>query len=113
MNDREFYQSLGICPSCKKNRIMGDEKLCPECRAYHEEATERYRARIGREAWNAMMRVEKNARYARLKASGLCPICGKRKPIVGAVLCRICADKRAATKRRWRALKDDNINAGE
>lgn len=93
MNDREFYQSLGICPSCKKNRIMGDEKRCPECRSYHAEAVERYRTRIGRETWNAMMREEKNTRYARLKASGLCPKCGKRKPTGGAVLCGICNAK--------------------
>ena len=90
MNDREFYQSLGICPSCKKNRILGDEKQCPECRCYHAEAMERYRARIGRETWNAMMRTGKNARYASLKESGLCPRCGKRKPTEGKTYCGIC-----------------------
>ena len=31
---RHYYQSIGRCPRCHgKNKLLGDEKNCPECRA--------------------------------------------------------------------------------
>lgn len=30
--DRKFFQSLKICPACKKERLYGDEKECLSCR---------------------------------------------------------------------------------
>lgn len=31
---RHYYQSIGRCPRCHgKNKLMGNEKNCPECRA--------------------------------------------------------------------------------
>ena len=34
MTDREFLQSLSLCPVCGKEKLMGDEKECLMCRAY-------------------------------------------------------------------------------
>lgn len=31
--DVKFYQKMGVCPMCRKNDLLGDEKYCPECRA--------------------------------------------------------------------------------
>lgn len=31
MTDRRFYQSIGICPNCHKERLYGDEKECLKC----------------------------------------------------------------------------------
>jgi hypothetical protein len=31
---RHYYQNIGRCPRCHgRNKLMGDEKNCPECRA--------------------------------------------------------------------------------
>lgn len=34
MTDREFYQSIKICPNCHKEKLYGQEKECLMCRAY-------------------------------------------------------------------------------
>lgn len=28
-----WYQDNGICPECRQNNLMGDERVCPECSA--------------------------------------------------------------------------------
>lgn len=33
MTDRRFYQSIGICPVCKKEKLFGEEKECQACQA--------------------------------------------------------------------------------
>ncbi len=33
ISDWEFYQSIGICPRCRKNKLYGSEKQCPGCSA--------------------------------------------------------------------------------
>ena len=30
---REWCKQNGICPECKKNKLFGDEHICPECLA--------------------------------------------------------------------------------
>ena len=37
-----WYQDNGICPECRHNNLMGDERVCPECSA------KRYSQRIAR-----------------------------------------------------------------
>lgn len=32
-NDYKFYQNIGICPICHKEKILGDEKICLLCSA--------------------------------------------------------------------------------
>ena len=96
--DRIFYQSLGICPRCKRNRILGDEKNCPECRAKNAETQARHRER-NRDRHNANENASHMMRYFRLKEQGLCPKCG-RKPMPGRVHCRNCADKLLDLKHR-------------
>lgn len=31
-SDREFFQNIGICPVCRKRKLIGDEKECLNCR---------------------------------------------------------------------------------
>ena len=31
--DREFFVDIGICYMCRKTKLFGDEKICPECLA--------------------------------------------------------------------------------
>lgn len=32
MTDREFYQSIKVCPVCHKEKLYGEEKECINCR---------------------------------------------------------------------------------
>ena len=38
---REFRRMLGLCPRCGKNKLIGDEKNCPECRAINDKYVQR------------------------------------------------------------------------
>ena len=43
MTNRQFYQSLGICPECRKEKLFGDEKECLECRVKKYISVRKYR----------------------------------------------------------------------
>lgn len=79
--------SLGICPICKKNAIMGVERSCPECRA-----------RLGEKAMTEENRQKakerKRKRYDRLQEQGLCVMCGVEKADEGYKSCSKCREKR-------------------
>lgn len=89
----KFYQQMGVCPRCRKNKLYGNEKRCPECRAKEaERSAKRKRSPEDISRWN------KNYRQ-RLKDKGICLDCCKRKAEDGHTLCRICMDKRAEYQR--------------
>lgn len=78
-DERIFYQSLGVCPVCHKNKLFGDEKQCVECKAKHynysmsayEKDKENYNKR----------RVENDRKLsAERKQKGLCIRCARKKP---------------------------------
>ena len=85
---RAALRNMGFCSECGKNRIFGEEKICPECAA-KKYASNRKNAD-----------KEKNREYFRertkkLKAEGICVKCGKRAAEKGKTRCMICNIKEA------------------
>lgn len=42
LENRQFAREHGICSRCKKNKVFGQEKHCPECRAERANYTAKY-----------------------------------------------------------------------
>ncbi len=85
--DREVkkgLRALKICPTCGKNKLYGDEKICLECR----DKSARYAAeqKPEKDAINNYHR----SRYQILKNAGRCTRCGK--PTTNGVRCKQCAE---------------------
>jgi len=106
---RDTLQANHICPSCKRNRIYGSDKRCPECRAY--EANRRAQARLNdekREIFNAQQRKSKHKREEIARQNGMCIRCHKRKsdnPNGG--MCAYCKAKQRAYQRDHRSKERD------
>lgn len=95
-----FYQKINICPQCKNVALFGQEKLCPECRAYFANRMSRQR-----EINNDRLKQLKNESYRRIadyrNKNNLCTKCGKPRtdeykmcPNCRAKNTRICRQKR-------------------
>lgn len=109
-----LYQSYGVCPICKVNSIIGDEKTCPECRATSVEYSNDWH-RKNRDQYNQTHRTWAKMEYANRKELGICTRCGKRKSINGRVMCGICADKARKQKEKKRSsamTKSERIENG-
>lgn len=101
-NNYRYYQSIHVCPRCHKNKLYGDEKKCPECRAKEAESAARRRRARNSEDRAAYLERRKvhNKRYREaLKEKGLCVSCGKRKVEAGHTYCRYCRDKKSEAQR--------------
>lgn len=95
----KYYQDMGICPRCRKNKIYGDEKVCLDCS-------------VEKSLWNQKKRKKdidyknhqewsKNA-YKTDKEKGVCPRCRKRKPTDGYVVCKFCREKMRRSREKNR-----------
>lgn len=102
-----WYQDAGICPVCKVNSILGDEKTCPECRAYKANQADARRNR-DRDKYNLQMRSLKKKMYYIRKEQGLCVCCGKELPNLDFVRCKKCRNYNKERKRISRE-KDGRI----
>lgn len=94
--DRQLLQSLGICPKCEKNSIMGNEKVCPECRAI-DTNYKMIKYQTDAEYRDKQIKAITDRRRERRKerlAKGLCSECGKYPHLLGVQRCAICTDKR-------------------
>ena len=98
---RIFYQSIGICPECKKNKIMGDEKSCPECRAKDAEYKVNER-RKKRDKINDIQRRCRIRTYNRLIEYGLCTRCGGTRDDKRYKMCSRCRAKKNEQRKRRR-----------
>lgn len=96
---RHFFQSIGICPRCKKNKLYGDEKNCPECAANQYINTMRSRARLGKEHYNKTHAEWAKQEYQRRSENGICTRCGKRNAMKPYKTCGICTAKERERKR--------------
>ena len=96
---RAFARSMGFCPECKKEKLVGEEKICLKCstRRYANKKpyTEEQRIR-----YNKRLREKQNALYKQRREQGLCGECGKRNAEEGKSRCRICLNKNAETHRK-------------
>lgn len=86
---RAFYKKNHICPSCGKNILYGDEKICIDCKAkryirYHQKAEP-----LTNEE-KTKMREYNHSIYNERKERGICVRCGKYKAVRNRVRCVIC-----------------------
>lgn len=91
---RDFYRRFGICPECHQFIIMGDENICPECKAKKDESRERSVSHVDTEKRKKYQKEY----YRHCKEKGICPSCGRRT-LYGKVRCPICLDKNATYAR--------------
>ena len=90
ISDWEFYQSIGICPRCRKNKLYGGEKQCPGCSAAMYASVMHNREK---EHYNQTHREWGRKTYHDRKEKGICTRCGKKKPDRGFLTCGICRKK--------------------
>ena len=93
---REWYKDHGICPRCKKRFNKPGRVHCEVCLA------EMVRSKNRRDPGGENRKVYDQDRRARLKAKGLCPVCGKRKPAEGRVECAICRQNKWDSQKKYR-----------
>lgn len=100
---RQFYQSIGICPHCRKAKLFGDEKVCLECGVKiannRKPPTEEQRKR-----YNAQHNAYKKSLYQERAEQGICTRCGKIKAMSGRKKCGICLEKDAIAQRKRRGV---------
>lgn len=110
-DERDFYRSLGLCPRCGKNKLLGTERNCPECRSKSADY-ERKRYALHHDERLAQRNASFNRLYAERKAQGICVRCRKRKADKNHVTCTYCRkrDNLKAIERRKR--KKDCVNNG-
>ena len=83
---REFYLNAGICPICGRNDLVGEERVCEECKA---KQAERDKKRDKSKVYSYT-----KERRKRLKAQGRCVICGAVLEQRGYTSCPSCREKR-------------------
>ena len=86
----------GFCPRCVKNRLMGEERICPECLA--DAAIKNKKSREKHYSSNHNYYVMD---IARLKEQGLCRGCRKNKVSEGHTYCEACLFKKREKRKRY------------
>ena len=100
---RQWYLSHKICPRCGKNDLMGDETICPECRAKEVNNTLKNRKT---DEYNVYQRNWSKSTYQKRKESGICTRCGKRKATQGLTTCAMCRARDNETRRIRKGFSD-------
>ena len=93
--NRKWAKSHGLCPRCMKNRLMGEERICPECLA--DAAIRNKKSREKNYGSNHNYYVMD---IARLKERGICRGCRKNKVAEGHTYCSGCLAKKRIRRRR-------------
>lgn len=89
---RKFYQSMGICPRCRKNNLYGNEKVCIECSYKLSEEVMRTRDKNN---YNKKHAEWSRRTHKEMVEKGICYRCRKRKADYGFKTCGICRTKHA------------------
>jgi len=89
--NRSYYISVGICPTCKKNRLFGEEKTCLECKAKKANyySTKRKDDEFRKHEYELQSEWRKRKTEECIK-SNLCTRCRKREPANGRKMCNFC-----------------------
>ena len=101
---RAALRELGICTECGSVKVYGDEKICPECAARKYTLNRRQKRNPEKES-----QYHKNRRQ-KLKESGICVKCGKRKAENGKTRCGIC---NAIERKRAKEYRGRDIDRSE
>lgn len=100
---RQWYLSHKICPRCGKNDLMGNETICPECRAKEVNNTLKNRKT---DEYNVYQRNWSKSTYQKRKEAGICTRCGKRKATQGLTTCAMCRARDNETRRIRKGFSD-------
>lgn len=100
---RNWYLEHKICPRCGKNDLMGDETICPECRAKGTNVTLRNRKK---DKYNEYHREWSKSAYQKRKEAGICTRCGKRKATDGYTTCAMCRERDNSSRRVRNGISD-------
>lgn len=101
---------MDIALNVKKNKLMGQEKTCVECRAKNAEKAELKRE-LDRESYNNSISSYHKSLYDRRKEQGLCPVCGKTNKEKRYVTCNNCRNKKNS-RTKPKTLKDEREKVG-
>ena len=77
--DREFRRSIGLCPRCGKNKLVGNDKNCLDCRAKNYTYRTQYYENHPEILAESLDRWNKNRviKYHIMKDAGYCVECGE------------------------------------
>ena len=98
-----FFSKYNICPRCGTNKLFGDEKNCPECRAKLWEYGIKYREE--HPEFVEQKKATDKARKANREALGLCVQCGKAKEDNGLKTCEKCRQYNKMRMRKHRGTR--------
>ena len=94
----KFYRDHNLCPRCGKERLFGDEKACPECKAKAANYNENHPKSMEEKA-KTLISNKKRIEYRR--ANRLCTDCGE--PLTDKyTTCDKCRYKRKLAAQRFR-----------
>ena len=93
MKEYWYYQNAGICPICKKEKLFGDEKACPECRSRRANTMAQNREK-NRQKINQIAKISHKKAYYSRKDAGICTRCGKKIAYNGHSFCMECLVKK-------------------
>ena len=104
----DFCKSHHICTKCRRERAINGLTLCWRCRLNVAESSAiRWRNRTEEERKEITKKNTERLKAVReeRKMTGVCVVCGKRKPKKGRVTCEICLAKRSRKERERRIGK--------
>lgn len=106
---KEQSRSFGICPRCNKNKLWGDEKNCPECRAINYAAKLRFYEK-NKELSDELSRIGNKKRRERRKAERKCIYCDRDISNLkdDVISCEYCRAKNRIRYKKYRPTKPKN-----
>lgn len=96
---REWLRANHICVACGKERVLGNDKICFECRA---KSAERPKYRKTDEQ-KKRERDKARTTYHQRCELGVCTVCGRNKAVKERRKCAVCANKEAERARLRRS----------
>lgn len=110
--NRAFARQIGICPSCLKNKVFGDEKQCIDCREYHYSHRAIF-TEEQRQKHNEKQSIYHRQIHSERLEGGMCTRCGRRKAEEGKKKCKMCLVKDAEYHRsRYEGKRQDREEKG-
>lgn len=92
------YQDNKVCPMCKVNNLVGDEKICIECNLKSAERQEKLR-QDNPDYYNDISRISNQKLRTKRKENGLCVGCGNKLSDFRYSNCARCREKNSQKKR--------------
>ena len=102
MTDYQFYKRMGICPSCRKEKLFGTEGYCVVCKAYFAMKQQEKRDKNPEEERKKHRESVKRLAYQR-RENGQCYVCGRILKDLKYKACPYCRAKKNKWERERKA----------